>query len=165
MSDLISELEQIEMGAVGGQEPRDGSLSPDSDSTVPSLSDDQPACVCRLCAGLPHGPDCFITRGGVRQLVESTLGVFSAWTGARPSTRAALAALGVTTLGAAAGALTYYSLTTATSDEESVDTGLLREAAAQVSLSELPTVQALPDSVGTRSSSQSSDRPWFNQYD
>lgn len=167
--------EQYELQSAGsgqsGTNPSAGSgaaESPDLQSvsvqSVPDVDSSEPACVCR-CFGTPHGPTCYITRGGVRALVEATAGIFAEHTGRSTRTRIILGALGTTILGAAAGAVTYYSLTTSGGTDSLSESGreALEEAAAQVSLGELPVIH--PDSTSLPSTDGSEVLVWNNQYD
>lgn len=135
-----------------------------SAQSVPDVDSSEPACVCR-CFSTPHGPTCYVTRGGVRALVEATAGIFSEHTGRSTRTRVILGALGATVLGAAAGAVTYYSLTTSGGTDSLSESGreALGDAVAQVSLNDLPIVH--PESTSPPSADGSEVSAWDNQYD
>lgn len=149
---------------VGGGVAESCDLQSVSARSVPDVDSSEPACVCR-CFGTPHGPTCYVTRGGVRALVEATAGIFSEHTGRSTRTRVILGALGATILGAAAGAVTYYSLTTSGGTDSLSESGreALDEAVAQVSLNDLPIVH--PGSASPPSVDGSEVSAWNNQYD
>lgn len=138
-----------------------GSSSESTITSQPGMSSNEPACVCS-CFSTPHGPTCYVTRGGVRALVEATLGIFRDRTGRSVRTRAVVAALGATALGAAAGAITYYSLSsgsTAVDPSEAGDSSILADAAEQVSLDDIPLLTTPEPTLAPGGA------PWNDQYD